>query len=791
MQTFRRKAVLAAVSIAVYTGLAAPALGQEPMLEEVVVTAQKRAQSLNDVGIAVTAFNGDSMRELNMEQPIDIASQTPGLTIKNSFGTTNPVVTIRGVGLNDFNPNNSSPAAIYIDEVYLTSPLMMSFGLFDMERVEVLKGPQGTLFGRNTTAGAVNFFTKRPEEEFSAHVEAGYGRFDRYELEGAIGGGLTDTLAGRVAFKTVQQKEGHQKNTLPGGKSDIGEVDNIGWRGQLSFTPSDSVQVLAKVHGGKDESEDWIGDVAWGSDATFANFCPSALAQSYEATQANFLNFANPAQLCVDFGSLDFLTGGLTAALKPDFTQAMAASQGDQRRVTVDRVPGVNNDALGAAVKVDWELDAGTLTSITSWDKYTREQFFDDGSAYEVIDVDYDDEIESWSQEIRFTSPGDSDLTWIAGVYLAGDTVDSSTTFLSMSATYTRGLTEYEQDTNTVAAFLHTEWQFSDQWKLTAGLRYTGEEKEIDLINFDLNPWGISCFSSPLCDGDSDLDGVPDLVAGVSLPFGAVDDDISTNDISGKLGLDYILGDELLLYASISKGFKSGGFNGAFNGGNAFDEEILWSYETGFKATLLESTLQLNGAAFYYDYQDIQVFQQIELGGLTQSVLTNADGADVYGVELEFSWLPAVGLDVKAGLGYLDTEIGELFDQLLDGSMRNLEGNSLSNTPEWSFNGLVRYEFAVADNALLSVQTDFNWQDDIFTDISSEPAFSVDDYWLVNARVALAAEDGRWEVAAWGQNILDEEYVTHQFEDAGTALYFARYFGMPATYGISARYSWE
>jgi iron complex outermembrane receptor protein len=781
--------VLSATSLLAITGALATAHAQA--IEEITVTAQKRAQSLSDVGIAVTAFSGESIRELNMEQPIDVARQTPGLTIKNTYGVTNPVVAIRGVGLNDFNANNSSPAALYIDEVYLTSPLTMSFGLFDMERIEVLKGPQGTLFGRNTTAGAVNFFTRKPSDEFEAYVEAGYGRFDRAELEGAIGGGLSDTVAGRFSFKTVQQGEGHQTNTVQGVQSTIGEVDNFGWRAQLLFTPGDAVEILAKVHGGKDQSDDWVGDFAPGLDASFTGSrCPSAMAQSYTGAQANYLNFADFSQLCASWGTLDFLAGGLTSFLQPDYTSEIAASFASHDLVAVDRVPGVDNESVGGLIKVDWDLEQGTLTSITSYDSFDREQFFNDGSPYEVTDTELDDEVDSYSQELRYTSAGDADLTWIGGVYFGGDTVDSSATFLAQSAVYTRGRTEYEQDTTTAAAFIHSEWHYSEQWKLTTGLRYTWEEKEFDLVNVDLNPWGISCVLSPLCDGDVTGDGIPDLVPGEAISFGAVSDKVSRNDVSGKVGLDYIPNDDWLFYGSISKGFKSAGFNGAFGGGNSFDEETLWSYEAGFKATLSDGSLQLGAAAFFYDYQDIQVFQQVTVGGLTQIVLTNAEGADVTGVELESWWRPAAGLDVKLGVSYLDTEVGTLMDELIDGSIVNLEGNSLSNAPELSINGLLRYEIPVRGDWLVTMQTDFSWQDEIFTDISSEPAFTVEDYSIVNARLALGAEDGTWEFALWGQNIFDEEYVTHQWEELATSGYFARYYGLPATYGVSFRYAW-
>ena len=248
--------IVIAMGGALSTGLVFAQEDQETVsleLEEIIVTAQKRQQSLNDVGIAVTAFSGDTIRELGLSQPVDIAAQTPNLNINNTFQNSFPNVSIRGLGLNDYAVNNNPAAGIYVDEVYLVSPAMLSFQLYDLERVEVLKGPQGTLYGRNTTAGTVNFVSKKPTELSEGLLSLELGNFDRVGLEGAVSGKVATNLNGRFAFKTTQQGEGHQFNRATG--QDVGEIDQTSARVLLNWQTSDKVDVLFNYHIGRDDSD--------------------------------------------------------------------------------------------------------------------------------------------------------------------------------------------------------------------------------------------------------------------------------------------------------------------------------------------------------------------------------------------------------------------------------------------------------------------------------------------------------------------------------------------------------
>ena len=243
---------IGAFAILLPPGVVAQSTG-ERLVEEVVVTAQKREQYLSDVGIAVTAFSGDDVRRLGFSDPVDVAAQTPNLNINNTFGTGIANVSIRGIGLNDYAVNNNPAAGIYVDDVYLVSPAMLNFQLFDLESIEVLKGPQGTLYGKNTTAGTVKFASRKPSEEADGFVTVEYGRKDRFLIEGAAGGQIAPGLGIRVAAQTVQQGEGFQSNRTTG--KDVGEIDRTAWRIVTDWRPADTVEILINVHAGQDESD--------------------------------------------------------------------------------------------------------------------------------------------------------------------------------------------------------------------------------------------------------------------------------------------------------------------------------------------------------------------------------------------------------------------------------------------------------------------------------------------------------------------------------------------------------
>ncbi|WP_405226820.1 TonB-dependent receptor [Lentisalinibacter sediminis] len=687
-----------------------------PALEEIIVTAQKREQSFNDVGLAVSVFSSDEIRELRFFKPEDVAAQTPNVKINETLANSIPNVVIRGVGLNDYAVNNNPAAGIYVDEVYLVSPAMLTFQLFDLERIEVLKGPQGTLYGRNTTAGAVNFISRKPTEDFNATATLDVGNYDFVGAEGAIGGQIVPGLNGRFAAQTYQRGEGHQTNRLTG--EDVGEIDRTSWRGLLQWQPNDEITVLFNAHGGEDQSDVWLTKV----DNPFT-----------------------PAD--------DDITDPFTSA---------ASNESE-----------MDLDALGGALTIDWALsDALTLTSVTGFEKLQRLHIEDrDASSLIQLDGVFLNEVEQFSQELRATYAS-GDWVLIGGAFYGNDDVETRDRFDASDLLPLLGLAgvdaignEYRQETDSQALFVHSEWQWQEDWKLTAGLRYTNEEKEFsDAFTY-------------LLAGGAEIQVFP-----------PVSNDYDVDDLSGKLGVDYSGFENTLVYASISKGFKSGGFQGqlTFNPADltAFEEETMYAYEIGTKSLLLDGTMQFNTAVFFYDYEDLQFY-----GGLFDSPvgtlfgITNVGDAEVTGAEAELWWRPAVGLDVRLGLGLLDTEITR--SQVAGVA----EGSELPNSPELSFNALVRYEWNLTPDLVADVMLAAVYQDEVTFDIIRAPAEAIEDsYWLADARIGISNADRTWNAFLWAENLFDETYRTQVlFSSVG----FGSNYGMPRTYGVGATFNWQ
>lgn len=714
---------------------------EERLVEEVVVTAQKREQYLSEVGIAVTAFSGDDVRRLGLAEPVDLAAQTPNLNINNTFGNGIANVSIRGIGLNDYAVNNNPAAGVYVDDVYLVSPAMLNFQLFDIESVEVLKGPQGTLYGKNTTAGTVKFASRRPGEEPDGFVTVEYGRKDTFVIEGAAGGPIAPGLGVRVAARSVQRGEGFQRNRTTG--EDVGEVDRIAWRAVVDWRPTDTVAVLVNVHGGQD-----------GSDPPLLNV-------------DNILDPSDDAFFDEEFSSAG---GGL---LRQDV------------------------DSVGGSITFEWDLSAlWSITAVTGYEEFSRFYQEDrDGSVLVHLDGFYDNEIEQFSQEVRATYVSD-ELVLIFGGFLGSDDVDTRDQFdagdllplFGLGGTTAVG-NFYRQETDTKALFAHTEWRLNDSVRLNAGLRYTDDRKEFsNAFTFMVTPdamtgGGFLCAHRPA--GDPAVTPVFDGVETGCFPPAANDYDVS--DVSGKVGIDFTGIRDTLIYASASKGFKSGGFQGqlTFSPGDlaGFEEEKLYAYEVGFKTRFSDRRVQLNGAAFYYDFKDLQFYGPLfdsPFGPLFG--IANAGDAEVMGGELDLVWLVAEGLDIHVGLGLLDTELTSSF---LPGVEK---GSALPNSPEVNFNTRINYAWRFGNGLRADVLLALAFKDDVSYDIVRQPPQTLEDgYWLVNARIDITGTDDRWAVYLWGKNLTDERFRTQVLT---SSVGFGESWGEPVTYGVGLWISW-
>ncbi|MEQ8559159.1 MAG: TonB-dependent receptor [Henriciella sp.] len=720
-------------------------------LGTVVITAQKREQSLQDVGISVTAYSGEQLDDANLSDSNDLARLVPGLNIGLPTGAGNqPAIFLRGIGLNDFATNNLGPIGVYVDDLFISSPGAQVMQVFDLERVEVLKGPQGTLYGRNTTGGAIKFITARPTETLETGLTAQFAEFGTTKLEGYLSGPLSKAIRGRVAFQK-NDSDGYINNAFDG--SDAAGTDNLSFR------------ALADVDFASDISGEFglYGSVV---DQPGPRYRSQGVLSPLDATTP-----------C-----------GTGAILANECVNAVGFRNPDGFYTVDQNTPAsLEADNFAAQAKLIWNIGEVSITSITGYQSLDKTFLEDsDSSPANILTVQYGVESEDISQEIQIAGGSDR-LNWILGGFYSSSSLDQDQRLdlykefrpLIESVdpqAYPGGFdpdgaaigvpaldyrTVNKQDTTIYAAFGQLDYQFAEKWRGTVGLRHTTEDRDFTQ-EASLVEAGLGVF-----------------------PLFEFADQQTDEEISWKLGLDYLPYENGLIYASVANGFKGGGYNGGFlfdaSEQKPYDPETVTAYELGLKTDLADGIARLNAAVFYNDYSDMQIFTVVSGGGpVAFQVLDNAANAVTQGAEVEVTALPARGLNVSLGLAYLDTE---LKDYRSDSGL-DLSGNSLVQAPEWSANGMLRYERPVSANLLSSVQIDFSYQDKVyFTSDNSEP-LSQDAYWLWNAQVGVESQSGRWHAAVFARNLGGEEYYSHGFNLADTIGANQLMLGSPSQIGL-------
>lgn len=779
--------------------VSAPAFAQ---LDEIIVTAQKKEEGANDVGFTLNAFTGETLKDRGVATSEDIALLTPGLTVNETAATGVPAYSIRGVGFQDYSTGASSTVGLYFDEVAIPYTVMSRGLVFDVERVEVLKGPQGDLYGRNTTGGQINYVSKKPTEESEAGFSASFSSFNTVDFEAYVGGSMGERVNGRFALKTTQASKGWQESvTRPGDK--LGKKNVFAFRGMLDIDLAENVDLLLKASHVNDQSDNTANTAYDGRDVGLAEF-----AAPYRGLLTHAVNGTTPPW---------YSTGDNRAA---DWTNSYT----DPNGLTFDIRPQRDNQLTGISARLDWDVSENmTLTSVTGYDKFDREEA-NDWSGVPALDASNinTSELEVFSTELRLA--GDSgDLSWVAGLYYSDDTVDEFYNFFMADSVFGLGgvefgvtpfqfapilqlHTKYNQETDSKAIFGHVEYDVTDKLGLTVGLRYTEETRDWAGCTFDAGEGSLSgflnfAFGTSLAPGDcGTVDDIPTsptyffgLAGGpnVNDAFHIYEDTISTNRVMGKIGLDYAVNDDVLLYATFSNGFKSGGFNGANSNSTTqllpYEEEVLNSYEAGVKSTLLDGNMQLNAAAFFYDYknkqeQDVAVTFVGNIGGLT-----NVPKSEIYGAEVDLQWAPGDGWMVNMGAAFLDTEIKEFqaVDQALSAwpntVFRDASGGTLAQSPKWSLNGGIEKEFQVSDNLMMRVGGDGNYKSSTSGGVQAEDA--TESYAVFNARIGIANTDGTWGLTAWSRNLFDEYYYPAAYQGGNGP--FVRSVGMPRTFGVT------
>jgi iron complex outermembrane recepter protein len=733
----------------------------ERALEEIVVTANRREERLQDVGISVTALGSASLTNLNITTATDITRAVPSLKM-NAYSSSQVVFNIRGVSQNDYGDQQEPPVAVYQDDSYASSINLASFPIFDLERVETLRGPQGTLFGRNATGGAIQFISKKPTEEFEGYASMTVGRYNQLIAEGAVSGPLSERVQGRIA--AIHNEDDGYMESVVSGVDDRGGNDHYAVRGQLAWQPSDATDLNLNLRYMKADRETQAGLYS------HEPACPNAQFQG---------EFTPPDVACAFWGTPPGASG---TGYRND---AIIPSRGGDPWATAETQESyVDREITGATLHFDIDLGGVHLLSITDFqdaDKFYLEG--GDSSPDEGVLFYQGSDLTQWSEEIRLSGEGGAHR-WVAGLY--GMKVDGDYTGKFADPFYGYDPTvEMSQETTSYAVFAQDEWQFAEAWKLTAGLRYWNDERE-----------GSYFGTAP---------EVPGLSAPVTIifnqnevsPLGSTvtpDDAKRTFDgVTARLQLDWKPSDDLLLYASYNRGSKSGGFTFStgtpydpdgsltipreFLAGLSFDPEDLNAYELGMKRTLGDVTT-LNLSAFYYDYSDYQAFAQY---GQIQTVI-NLD-ADETGLEAELASRPIDGLLLQLGISLLDSTVKDI--TLPD--QATVKDHDLPQAPNLSGNALARYEFGVGPG-MLGLQADVQYSDDFCFTVLCAPVEEESAYTVANARINYGSADGRWDLAVFVDNVFEEEYRVYAFDSSLFSGVVAGVYAKPRTYGVRAMY---
>jgi len=695
-------------------------------VDEIVVTATRRAANVQDIGIAVTALGGERLAELGMRSSTDLAAMTPGLQFTAPGGP--PIaglISIRGVSQNDFAGHIEPANAFYIDEVYQPSNATSVQELFDISRVEVLKGPQGTLFGRNATGGLIHVITNQPTDELNGFVDATYGSYDQVRVEAAVGGPLAEGVSARIAV-LKNKTDGYVKNDIG---PDILANDTLAARGQLKIEPNSGLTINLFA--------DWykIRPVATGG------------AMITGATQdADGLGVLLPPGSPTGFGYVD--------------------ADGDPYTGSFNFPGRFTRETWTVGGKMNLDLGGGiSLATVTSYQSLDSEYAADnDFSPVDIGVFEQNSKAKHFTQEVRLVEE-EGAFRWTAGLYYLNIKGDYFQGFnLTGFGTFPRA--DYTVDTTSYSGFGQIEYDLTDRVKLTAGLRVTRDEKDY--------------FYSEICTGPL----CPAFIAPGSLAAaGVTTDKHGETGFSGRVSLDYRPNDDTLLYASVNRGYKAFNYNAGFVGqaplsGFRFKGENLMAYEVGGKFEFFDRRLRLNGATYYYDYSDYQAFDQ---RGFNFTLFNTS--AKIYGADFELSARPGMGFQFEAGLALLHTNV----EGIPVGT--RLVDRKAPQSPDYTINVAATKRFDLGFGQLAATFNAI-YTDDFYAQLTNAQATIIKGSWLANARVSLKLMENKFELAAFANNLFDKARKTFAFDVSAPPLggSYGTY-AAPRWLGIEARYN--
>ena len=697
------------------------------IIEEVVVTAQKRTENLQDVPVAITAFSETTIERVGGSSLADMEAFAPSLNFGRGSRRSRGEINIRGVGSFSRNPGFDARTSVYVDGVFVGRSGVFDQDLQGVTGVEILRGPQGTLFGKNTISGAVNINTAKPTEEFAGSVGAELGNYSRRKVQARVNGALAENVFGSVALTKLDQ-DGFIDNEFL--NVDLNGIDRISGRAKLRVLASDRLEL---------------------------NFSADYLDEEARA--------GNGEGIGADSG----------VGLIP-FGQASFSTAPDPREVDHDAQEFEEREFWGISMTADYGFGRDfTLTSITAYREMEWYNLNEEDYTRLFIGIsEFDENSDQFTQELRITSPQDGRFDYVAGLYYIDQDISTQRNGTFSGLFFGRAAEDAEViptfvdvDAKGWAAYFHANYRLTEQLELTGGLRYSYDEKD---INFFLpNPTGFA--------GVLDMSGQAPFV-----------DSYDADDITPKIGLNWYPAADIMAYVSYSEGFKSGGFNVDFIqdlGELPYDEESAESWEVGLKSTFADGRVRLNLAAFQTTFDDFQVqqFQQIS-PTVSRIAISNAAEAESKGLEMELTVVPVDGLTLIANLAYIDAEFEE-FEEC--GSGVDCTGNDLPYAPELKYYLSAQYEWSVQQAGSMYVRWDYSNTDDYFTHPENTPVLrEVDGYDIHNARIGFTSADDRWDVAIWGKNLSDSDDL--RFAELNFFGVRRGHYEPPRTYGISANY---
>lgn len=737
----RRTLLFSAISLSTMSTVPAPqAMAQEANvgLEEVVVVARKREESLQEVPVAVSAFSDQSLEARNVSSIESIAQFVPNVQFDGaaalSGGSSNATIFIRGVGQNDFALFSDPGVGTYVDGVFLGRSMGGIMDVLDVQGLEVLRGPQGTLFGKNTIGGALNITSRKPNEELGGELSATVGSFNRTDIKGVVNLPLVeDVLLSRFSVASIQ-RDGYAERIVDG--EDLGDKDSRAARMQLLWHASDDIAVT------------FSADYTRGRAHSAANTLISANSSAFFPTMFNIM-VAPSTGIVAPNGQAGFNSSWVTN--DPYKTYGTGPNFSDL-------------DSWGVSATVEWALnDDVNFKSITS-SRGLEAKFARDGdnTPYTFRETINDNEQEQFSQEFQLSGVSfDGQLDWLAGLYYFEESGEEDAEIKLAVGIYdgleslpgpTFGpfggagnpantgmdldLSVYNKiDNQSYAAFTQASWHFTDALSMSLGARYTHESKEFEKRD-------------------------QRLATGAYIVAPGSSWDASWSEVTPKLGMEYQLNDEAMVYVSFSKGFKSGGFNGRPLQSAAevteYEPEIVESYEIGAKSSWLDNRLIVNTAVFYMDYENIQ----LTVNQTPQNFVANAAKAKIQGVELEVVARPLRQLDVNFSAGYTDAEYAEIGSGLGPGQTLPItEDSELAKTPQLTVSGGLQYAVDLSDHGELTLRTDFSYRSKVYHDISNHELLTQSGFTLIDASVAYTTLDEDWTVRLFGTNLSDKRYL--------------------------------